>query len=119
MNFEIIDNLRNTAANTYGVDPVIFIVIYVGSIPIFYYSLYIIGKTIIHLRTKHKLSRKEILKHREFLKALMVNQVAWIAPYLYVMFWGKNIPSWVWVLLVIYFIITINVLYTKLFNKAK
>lgn len=119
MNFNFLAHYRDLAINTYDVDPVIFIVLIIISIPFYYYSLYVMGKTIIHLKTEHKLRSREILKHHEFVRALVVNQIAWFLPYIYVIFWGRNIPIWIWILLAIYISFAVYLFFVKLLKKVK
>lgn len=100
MDFSFLEKYRDLATNTYHVDPVIFVVIYVVSIPICYGCLFFMGKIIWNLKEKHKLKGHEILKHKNFLKAILIYQIAWIAPYFYVMVWGRDLPLWFWFFLV-------------------
>lgn len=115
----IIEYYRNIAIINYHVDPIIFIVLIIISIPFYYYGLFVMGKIIYRLKTKHKLIGKEILKHKEFIRALVINQVAWIAPYIYVLFWGENLPLWFWVLIFAYIILAAYLFYKKIFVKVK
>ena len=107
IHFNFLNYYRDLAINTYDVDPFVFMIIYLASIPIFYYTLFIMGKVIYHLKQEHNLKGKEIIKHREFIKALIINQIAWISPYLYVMFFGKNLPIWFWLFLALWLGITL------------
>jgi hypothetical protein len=99
VDFSFLDKYRDLAVNTYHVDPVIFIVIYVISIPFCYICLFVMGKLIWHLKETHKLKGREIIKHKNFVRALIVYLLAFISPYFYVLVWGDNLPIWVWLLI--------------------
>ncbi|MEI7690064.1 MAG: hypothetical protein WCI63_00285 [bacterium] len=117
MDFNLINYYRDLAINTYDVDPYIFIVLILISIPFYYYGLFVMAKVIIKLKKNHNLKGKEILKHHEFVRAFIINQVAWFGPYVYVIIWGKNIPIWIWALLIFYLSITLYIFYKKIFKK--
>jgi hypothetical protein len=84
-----IETIMRTAQETYGVNPVIFLVIYLGCAPIFYYSL---------IRTLRALAKKT---GNEILVWSMVFLAATVAPFVYVILFGRNIPWWVYVLIAI------------------
>jgi|GEM_PF-960639 hypothetical protein len=79
-----IHTISKVARNTYGVNPLIFIIIYLVCVPIFYYSLF----RIIRAVTK-KLGNEIMLWSAIFLCAN-------IATFLYVLIFGRNIPWWVY-----------------------
>jgi hypothetical protein len=81
-----IRDLMETARTTYGVDPVVFIVIYVASAPFFYFSIY---------RMVRALARR---RQAELVPWSMVFLAATVAPFLYVLLFGRNLPWWVYVL---------------------
>jgi hypothetical protein len=72
------------ARTNYGVEPVAFLVIYLVSVPFFYYSIF---------RMVRALARK---LHREVMiwSAVFLGSTA--APFLYVLFFGRNLPWWVY-----------------------
>jgi ABC-type Co2+ transport system permease subunit len=79
-----INDILRTARDTYGVNPIVFLVIYLVCVPFFYYSLFRI------LRAVAKKIRQEImLWGAVFLGAN-------VAPFLYVLLFGRNIPWWVY-----------------------
>ena len=78
-----IDAISKVARNTYGVNSLVFIIIYLVCVPIFYYSLF----RIIRAVTK-KLGNEIMLWSAIFLCAN-------IATFLYVLIFGRNIPWWV------------------------
>jgi hypothetical protein len=78
-----INGIMRTASDTYGVNPTWFLAIYLVCVPIFYYSL---------ARTVRALAKKQggdaMLWSGIFLCAN-------VAPFIYVIFFGRNIPWWV------------------------
>jgi len=99
MDFSFFEKYRDLALNTYHVDPVIFLIIYIVSVPICYYCLFVISKKIWKLKETHKLAGKTIIKNKKIINLLIIYQGALLAPYLYVLIWGDNLPWWVWFLL--------------------
>ncbi len=84
-----INEISTMARENYGVNPTIFIIIYLVSVPIFYYSLF---RT---LRAITKNLGREIMFWSAIF--LCVN----ITPFIYVFIFGRNIPWWVYVIIVI------------------
>jgi hypothetical protein len=78
-----IEALMQTARDNYSVDPVVFLVIYLVSVPVFYYSLFRM------IRALAKRLGKEIMLWSAVF--LSTN----VAPFLYVLFFGRNLPWWV------------------------
>jgi hypothetical protein len=88
----ILDTLQQwmqTAQETYAVDPVIFLAIYFISVPFFYYSLFRMVRAIAA-----RLGHAVMLWSAIFLCAN-------VAPFVYVLFFGKNLPWWVYAVLVL------------------
>ena len=82
-----IRELMRAARENYGVDPVAFLVIYLASAPVFYFSIFRL------VRALAKGLRNEItLWSMAFLAATA-------APFLYVLFFGRNLPWWVYVVI--------------------
>ena len=79
-----IRELMQAARDIYGVDPVIFLVIYFASMPFFYYSLF---------RMIRALAQK---RGMEIMLWSSVFLCATVAPFLYVLFFGRNLPWWVY-----------------------
>ena len=79
--------LMDAARANYGVDPVVFIVIYIASVPFFYYSIF---------RMVRALARR---RQNEIITWSMVFLGATAAPFLYVLFFGHNLPWWVYVVI--------------------
>jgi ABC-type Co2+ transport system permease subunit len=76
--------LMRTAREDYGVDPVVFIAIYLVSVPIFYYSLFRLVRALAK-----RLDREIMLWSMIFLCTV-------VAPFVYVLFFGRNLPWWVY-----------------------
>jgi hypothetical protein len=84
-----IDEILRIATDNYGVNPIIFLIIYLICVPIFYYSLF---------RTLQALAKrvgKEIILWSAIF--LSVN----VAPFIYVIIFGQNIPWWVYIIITI------------------
>jgi hypothetical protein len=77
-----IGDLMRSARTNYGVDPVAFFVIYLASVPFFYYSIFRM------VRAMTQRIRKEITFWSTIFLASSV------APFLYVLFFGHNLPWW-------------------------
>ena len=76
--------LMQTARDNYSVNPVVFLVIYLGSAPVFYYSLF----RMIRALAK-RLGNQIMLWSAIFLCAN-------VAPFVYVLLFGRNLPWWVY-----------------------
>ena len=72
------------ARETYGVNPAVFLGIYLGCGPVFYYSLFRLVRSLAR-----KSGREAGLWSAVFLAATA-------APYLYVLVFGRNLPVWVY-----------------------
>lgn len=81
--------LMDAARDTYGVNPVVFLAILLGSGPVFYYSLFRLLRSLVR-----KADRGKGLWSAVFLTATA-------APYLYVLLFGRNLPVWVYGILVL------------------
>jgi hypothetical protein len=82
-----IREMMRAARESYGVDPVAFIVIYLASAPFFYYSIF---------RMVRALARRQ---QQAILVWSMVFLASTVAPFLYVLFFGRNLPWWVYVVI--------------------
>ncbi len=83
---EAIERWLTEIGDEYGVDPVVYAVIYVGALPFFLLS---VGWTVRGLR-----------RHESVVVPLLATALFFLAPTLYVFLAGRNLPSWVYVLLV-------------------
>jgi hypothetical protein len=89
MNYLIsqIERIFRAARDYYGINPIIFIAIYLICAPIFYYSLF---------RTIRAIARKN---GKDILIWSAIFMGANIAPFFYVILFGKNIPWWVFIMI--------------------
>ena len=69
---------------TYGVDPVVFLVISTVNAPFFYYTIFRLVKAV----AKRETARLPLWSTL-FLASVVV-------PYVYVLFWGRNLPWYVY-----------------------
>ena len=76
--------LGKQASDEYGVNPAVFLVIYFVSVPFFYYSLFRAVRASVGKRGKEAAAWGAV-----FLCAT-------IAPFVYVLFFGRNLPWWVY-----------------------
>lgn len=84
-----IETLMRTAREEYGVDPVIFLVIYLGAAPVFYYSLYRMARALAK-----KVGGEVMLWSTVFLASV-------VAPFIYVLLFGRNLPWWVYAIIAV------------------
>ena len=82
-----IRDMMRAARENYGVDPVAFLIIYLASVPFFYFSIF---------RMVRALARR---RQQEIVVWSMVFLGATAAPFLYVLFFGRNLPWWVYVVI--------------------
>ncbi len=76
--------IMKQAIDHYDVNPAIFLVIYLMSVPFFYYSLF---------RMMRAFAKK---RGKEVLVWSTVFLCATAAPFIYVLFFGRNLPWWVY-----------------------
>lgn len=76
--------IMDQARNMYGVNPVVFLALFLGSGPVFYYSLF---------RLLRSLARKSKRGARLWSAVFLA---ATAAPFLYVLAFGRNLPVWVY-----------------------
>jgi fatty acid desaturase len=79
-----LDEIMKQATDQYSVNPVIFLVIFLGCAPFFYYSLF---------RMMRALAKK---RGKEVMVWSTVFLCATAAPFIYVLFFGRNLPWWVY-----------------------
>ncbi len=102
-----IEALMQTARDVYSVDPIIFLVIYLGSAPFFYYSL---------VRMIRALAKKQ---GREIMLWSAVFLCANVAPFVYVLLFGRNLPWWVYAVIALLIGQGVFSLVTKLRGKPE
>jgi ABC-type Co2+ transport system permease subunit len=76
--------IMRQAIDRYDVDPVIFLAIYLISVPFFYYSL---------VRMMRALAKK---RGNEVVVWSTVFLCTIVAPFIYVLFFGRHLPWWVY-----------------------
>jgi hypothetical protein len=82
-----IQGLMQTARDEYGVNPIIFIVIYLGCAPFWYLSLF---------RTLRAAAAK---RANELMLWSTVFLGTSVAPFVYVLLFGRNLPWWVYAII--------------------
>lgn len=82
-----IQGLMQTARVEYGVNPIIFIVIYLGCAPFWYLSLF---------RTLRAAAAK---RTNELMLWSTVFLATSVAPFVYVLLFGRNLPWWVYAII--------------------
>ncbi|KKQ94922.1 MAG: hypothetical protein UT66_C0004G0029 [candidate division CPR2 bacterium GW2011_GWC1_39_9] len=102
MNLNIIKNYNDLAVNTYHVNPKVFIFLMILSVPFYYWGWLAIGTEIVRFKKRYYVEKKgkisDIFFEKKFSRALVINRIAWAAPYIYVILFGSNIPLWFWFL---------------------
>ena len=84
-----LQSLMQTARETYGVDPFIFLGLYLGCTPFWYYSIF---------RTLRSVAARN---PNAILLWTAVFMLATVIPFVYVMAFGRNIPWWVYALIAV------------------
>jgi len=97
MDYSFLDTYRDLAVSQYHVDPVVFIILYLVTIPTFYFGIYEIGKSAFEYRSKER--KKNARAQKDFTFGLLVAVASWLAPNVYVILYGENIPTIFWVFL--------------------
>jgi hypothetical protein len=101
-----LQEIMRTARETYGVNPVIFLVIYLGCAPLWYFSLFRTLRAAVQKRTK------------EVLPWSMLFLAATVAPFVYVILFGRNLPWWVYGLIAVLVVQSVWALYRRLRPRA-
>ena len=86
MDLQVLKDWFMNLGTEYGVNPVIFVAIYVGAIPFFTLS---IGWLIRNLKQK-----------KPFVAPLFFSGFFFVSAYLYLVIVGKNVPVWVYFFIV-------------------
>lgn len=115
---EYFSSLRAEAIGVYHVDPLIFIIIYVITIPVYYLGLFImVEQGIICYKADKKRAKKfhlnELFSHKGFIIGLLILIIGWIAPYIYVILYGDNIPLIAYVVVFGFFFLSIYLVVKK------
>jgi hypothetical protein len=89
------------ATGTYHVNPFVFIILMVVSVPFYYWGWFRVMKVVYSFSKnfdRQKQKYLDILTLPEFFIPLTVNRAAWVAPYIYVVIWGRNLPFYFWLI---------------------
>jgi len=78
--------IMEMARTQYGVNPIVFLVMYVGMAPFWYYTIY---------RTIRAVARKN---GRDMMLWGAICLVVTVAPYVYVLIFGRNMPWWIYII---------------------
>ncbi len=78
-----------TAREVYGVNPIIFVTIYLVCAPLWYYSIF---------RTLRALAKRQ---GKQILLWSTIFLGATVAPFLYVLLFGRNLPWWVYLIIAV------------------
>lgn len=126
MNFSwnMIENFRILAVDSYHVDPTVFIALMLLSIPFYYLGWVLIGKSVFAFRKRLQDKRNHLrvidfFEDKKFLISLSINRAAWVMPYIYVIFWGENIPLWFWVLFIGWILLISYLFWNRLEKMVK
>ena len=100
MPFDFLNNLRDEAANRFHVDPVIFIVIYLLTIPPNWYSTFLMVRSAYRsYKETKRISLNGLLSKPDFITGFILCVLTIAAPYVYVLIWGENLPVWFYIYL--------------------
>jgi hypothetical protein len=120
-NLELLKNYNNFIAETFNVNPIIFITIYIAMTPGYYYGWYRVGKeAYLHVKNRRKNNKKislhDLFLEKGFLRGYTINRASWAAPYFYVFIWGSSIPKRYYLLIIIWFFVSLYI-FTHNINK--
>lgn len=118
MPFDFLENIRAEAVGTYHVDPVIFIWIYLLTVPPNWFSTFLMihsGYRCYKEKNKNiKLFRiSDLFSRGDFLFGFILAITTWAAPYLYVLFWGENLPVWVYIVFAVLLLLMPYLIFRK------
>lgn len=82
-----IREIMDMASARYGVNPIVFLVMYVGMAPFWYYTIY---------RTIRAVAKKN---GRDMMLWGAICLVVTVAPYVYVLIFGRNMPWWIYIII--------------------
>jgi len=115
-----IANMTSLAVNTYHVNPNIFLLIYIISIPIFYIAIYFIAKELMAIKKEHgKITAKHFLYEEALSFWMIVLLLDYLAPYLYIAIFGENLPTWVWAVIIIVVSLSIFSLFNRFIKTGR
>lgn len=82
--------------STYSVNPYVFIALYVISIPPYWWGLWDIARGIYGSVKTKSLANKGLI-----VRGVIINQLAWFLPYIYVAIVARHLPWYLWVFIAV------------------
>jgi hypothetical protein len=79
--------IMEIARTQYGVNPIVFLILYVVPAPLWYFTIF---------RTIRAIARKN---SREVMLWSMICLVVTVQPYVYVLIFGRNMPWWIYIII--------------------
>jgi hypothetical protein len=110
MDFNFIQSWHNLAVNEYHVNPTVFIVIMVVTTPLFWLGWAWIIKEIIALKKSRDKDPKKLIQ------SIVFYLIIWVAPYAYVIIFGKNLPVKFWIIFGTILTVSAFLVYRKIRN---
>lgn len=101
----------NDTNKTYNVNLLVMELFYIASVPFYYYGYYLMGRSGYRYFKGKNIENKrfdfgDLLKEKGFVGGLIINRFGWVLPYIYLIIVGKNIPVWVYFLIIIWLMVT-------------
>lgn len=89
-------DLMARIGSTYGVDPRVYFVLVLITIPLFYVALGFVVRDLARTRSQTgRVSIRAALDRPSFVLSLMAMVALWLVTYVYILFWGVGLPGWV------------------------
>lgn len=86
----------------YKVNPWLFMILFFGSAAPLYYGYYRIGRSAVKIEDR-KIKKKK-LDVRELKIGIIIASIAWVLPYVYILFWGE-LPLKGWLIFAVFVVI--------------
>jgi len=119
MPFEFLNSLRDEAVNRFHVDPAIFIVIYLLTIPPNWYSTFLMVRSAYRCYKENKrIPINDLITKPDFIIGLVLCVLTLATPYVYVLIYGSNLPVWFYIYLVILAVLMPYLIIRKVRKKA-
>jgi len=105
MVFNLLSNLRDEAVSRFHVDPYIFIIIYLLTILPCWFATFLIIRSVYRsyknqIKEIKQIRLTALLSNADFVSSLIICILGLAAPYIYVIFWGENLPTWVYIVFI-------------------
>jgi len=119
MSFDFINSLRDEAVNRFHVDPAIFIVIYLLTIPPNWYSTFLMVRSAYRCYKGNKrIPINDLISKPDFITGFVLCVLTLVAPYVYVLIYGSNLPVWFYIYLVMLAVLMPYLIIRKVRKKA-